>query len=350
MTDTFGDAIVTLRDDVVPDPFFDRFVFNVHPWDRATPTLHIGFGAHPVRGVADGFVLAVTEGEQRNHRYSTALSEVRASASGRGASVEAFRWETVEPMAEWRIGLDENDSGVAFDLTWRRRTPPWSGRVQVGSGETSTATFDHLFQSGTYEGWIEVDGERTDVSGWVGARDRSRGVRTMRGGQGLHLWVLAHLPSRTVGAMLVEDREGGRILVEGGVLGVDGTVDTVTEVLHDLTFDELLDLDAAALTVRTESGGTYELLADTSARGGYMAGGGYGDHHGEDHGSGHREHDVYPLDGTVGPMTLDSALTDRSALFTLRGDDGLDESGAGIFEFARTRSPRYTYRPTRHRA
>jgi hypothetical protein len=46
-------------------------------------------------------------------------------------------------------------------------------------------------------------------------------------------------------------------------------------------------------------------------------------------------------------MTLDSALTDRTTLFTL--DDGSGAGpvpGTGIFEFARTRSPRYTYRPT----
>jgi hypothetical protein len=344
-TEDFVDPIVLAPERAVPERFFDRFVFSVHPVGAATPTLHIGFGAHPGRGVADGFVLTVTDTEQRNFRYSTRLGDVRESEGV--VAVDALTFRTVTPMQRWRVALGENPSGTTFDLTWTARTPAWHGTVEVGSGDTATATFDHLFQSGTYSGWIEIDGERQDVDGWIGARDRSRGVRTMRGGQGLHLWVLAHFPDATLGALLVEDRAGGRILLEGAVLGTDGAVDDVVDLRHDLRFDGQLDLDAARLLVRTASGAEYPITADTSARGGYMAGGGYGEHHGEDHGSGHRESDVYALDGSVGPMTLDSALTDRTTLFERDGpSDAGPIAGTGIFEFARTRSPRYTYRPT----
>jgi hypothetical protein len=337
---TFVDPIVLAPTGAVPERYFDRFVFSVHPVGAVTPTLHVGFGAHPGRGVADGFVLTVTETEQRNFRYSTRLADV-SDADG-AVTVDALTFETLAPMERWRIALGPNPSGTEFDLVWTARTPAWHGTVQVGEGEASTATFDHLFQSGTYAGWIAIDGVRTEVLGWIGARDRSRGVRTMRGGQGLHLWVLAHFPDATLGTLLVEDRDGGRILLEGAVLGTDGTVDDVVDLRHDLVFDRQLDLDRAELLVTTASGASYPMTADTSARGGYMAGGGYGEHHGEDHGSGHREFDVYALDGSVGPMTLDSALTDRTTLFDRSG-----LSGTGIFEFARTRSPRYTYRPTR---
>ena len=47
-------------------------------------------------------------------------------------------------------------------------------------------TFDHAFQSGFHEGWIEVDGVRTEVSGWTGQRDRSRGKRHITARQGIH--------------------------------------------------------------------------------------------------------------------------------------------------------------------
>jgi hypothetical protein len=365
IVDEFHDALQPFRADV-PERFFDRFVFSVHPWDSVTPTLHIGFGVHPARGVADGFVLAVLPEQQRNYRYSTGLSSLvpASGAAGSGAagsgdvgsgaagsgdaeagwSADAFSFATVRAQSVWRVALGPNESGVSFDLEWTARTKPWSGTVAVANaaGSVTATSFDHLFQSGTYTGWIEIDGERTTVDGWVGARDRSRGVRTMRGGQGLHLWVLAHLPSVTVGAMLVEGRSGETILVEGGALGLDGSVDQVVSIAHDLQFGDLLDLSAGRLRVTTASGAVYELDADASALGGYMAGGGYGEHHGEDHGDGHREFDVYPLDGSVGPMTLDSALTDRTALFT----DAEGHRGVGIFEFARTRSASYAYRPT----
>jgi hypothetical protein len=72
-----------------------------------------------------------------------------------------------------------------------------------------------------------------------------------------------------------------------------------------------------------------------------MAGGGYGGHHGKRVGVDHVEHDGYPLDGSVSPLTLDSALVDRLATFTWG-----NVCGSGIFEFARTRSRSYTYAPT----
>lgn len=55
----------------------------------------------------------------------------------------------------------------------------------------------------------------------------------------------------------------------------------------------------------------------------------------------HLELDVYPLDGSVSPRTLDTSLTDRLAAFIWDGRAGL-----GIFEFALTRSSSYTYEPT----
>ena len=72
-----------------------------------------------------------------------------------------------------------------------------------------------------------------------------------------------------------------------------------------------------------------------------MAGGGYGGHHSRPQGRDHVEHDVYPLDGSITPRSLDSSLTDRLATSTCD-----DEPGIGIIEFALTRSRSYTYRPT----
>jgi hypothetical protein len=112
-------------------------------------------------------------------------------------------------------------------------------------------------------------------------------------------------------------------------------------VRHDLSFDDDLDLRGGRVEVTTEDGAVYRIGADPAARGGYMSGGGYGGQHGRRMGRGHVEHDRYPLDGSVSPRVLDSALTDRLAAFTW---DGIP--GSGIFEFALTRSPAYSYQPT----
>jgi hypothetical protein len=162
----------------------------------------------------------------------------------------------------------------------------------------------------------------------------------MAGGQGLHVWFQAQFPDRAVGFLLVEGRQGERILLEGAVLHEDGRSDDVVDARHDLSFDAL-DLKSGVVEVATASGATYRITADASAGGGFMSGGGYGGHHGKVRGRDHVESDVYPLDGSVDQRTLDSSLTDRVALFDWEG-----VGGVGIFEFALTRSASYRYLST----
>ena len=334
MTDGFGDDLG--RDSTgLPDGFFDRFVFNLHPTEGTDPSLVFGFGIHPTRDVADGFLIVTTGAAQRNLRFSTELS----ATDGHGAG--PFGFTVVEPMRTWALSLGPNPSGVSFHLTWQARTPAWTGRVGVQTDGRVTAAFDHLFQSGRYAGSLTVDDTVTDVTGWWGQRDRSRGVRTLSGGQGLHLWVQAQLPEASVGFLLVEDRTQGRLLLEGAVMHEDGRLDPVTDVRHDLLFDDGLDLRSGTFEVLTAGGSTYVLDCDASARGGYLAGGGYGGHHGRAAGLDHVEHDSYPTDGSVSPRTLDSAMVDRLTVFTC---DGV--RGSGILEFAHSRSASYRYRPT----
>ena len=279
-------------------------------------------------------MILVNGTEQRNLRYSTELSATDWASAG------PFSYEVVEPMKTWHVAVGPNQTGVEFDLTWRARTPAWYGEIAVKENGLLTAAFDHLFQSGFYDGTLTIDGETSQIEGWYGQRDRSRGVRTMSGGQGLHIWYQAQFADRSVGFILVEDRQHARRFLEGAVMHVDGGLDTIVDVGHDLHFDENLDLVTGRVEVATESGARYVIDTDASAGGGYMAGGGYGGHHGRPAGRDHVEHDVYPLDGSVSPRTVGTSLTDRLAAFTWDGQPGL-----GIFEFALTRSPSYTYRP-----
>jgi hypothetical protein len=334
LTDTFHDELVAPDTPDLHERFFDRFVFNLHPTDATAPSILFGLGIYPPKDTVDGFAILVTESEQRNVRFSTELSATDAASAG------PFSWQVVEPMKTWHVALAPNPTGLEFDLTWRARAPAWFGEVGVKEGDTVTAAFDHLFQSGYYDGTLTIDGETQQIEGWYGQRDRSRGVRTMSGGQGLHIWYQAQFDDRSVGFLLVETRDHERRLLEGAVMHVDGTLDAITDVGHDLEFDDELDLVGGRVKVTTESGATYLIDADARAGGGYMAGGGYGGHHGKPAGRDQVEHDVYPLDGSVSPRTVDTSLTDRLASFTWDGKPGL-----GIFEFALTRSSSYSYEP-----
>lgn len=335
MTQPFHDPLVEGPTESMPERFFDRFMFNLHPEDDLAPSVIVGYGVYPKRDVADGFAVVTTAEEQRNVRFSTELTAAAADGSG------PLRFACTKPNEEWRITLGPNPTGLELDVMWRARTPYWLGSVEVDNTSGEQTSFDHLVQSGRYTGTLTLDGDQRSVDGWFGQRDRSRGVRTMAGGQGLHIWFQAQFPDRSVGFLLVENRSGGRLLLEGAVMHEDGRLDDVVDVRHDLQFTDGNDLVSGRVLVTTASGTAYDIDCDARAGGGWMAGGGYGGHHGKPRGRDHVEHDTYALDGTVSPRTLDSALTDRNTAFTWDGQEG-----RGIFEFALSRSSSYSYQPT----
>jgi hypothetical protein len=334
MSESFHDPLVGSDVSGLPDRFFDRFVFNLHPTDSVTPSVLIGFGIYPSTDTCDGFVIVSTPSEQRNVRFSTELSATDGSGAG------PFTFGVLEPNKTWHLSIAPNPTGLELDVTWRARTPAWFGDVGVTNAEGAASSFDHLFQSGYYDGTLTLDGVQQPVERWYGQRDRSRGVRTMAGGQGLHIWYQAQFPDRSVGFLLVEGRDGGRLLLEGAVMHTDGELDAIVDVRHDLTFADL-DLRSGTVQVTTATGRVYSIDTDATAAGGLMSGGGYGGHHGKPMGLDHLESDVYPLDGSVRQRTLDSSLTDRMATFDWDGTRGI-----GIFEFALTRSSSYSYQAT----
>ncbi|MBM6545409.1 hypothetical protein JNO54_04540 [Janibacter sp. YIM B02568] len=335
MTSPFHDPLVVGPTDEMPERFFDRFMFNMHPVDDLAPTVILGYGVYPKRDVADGFVLVTTDAEQRAVLFSTEMSATDATGSG------PMRFECSEPNEAWRLIVGPNDTGLEVDVIWRARTPYWLKSLEVATTSQETTSFDHLVQSGRYSGTITLDGIEQSVDGWYGQRDRSRGVRTMSGGQGLHIWFQAQFPDRSVGFLMVESRSGEQIMLEGAVMHEDGTLDDIVAVTHDLEFTDGLDLVSGRIVVKTEDGRTYDIGCDGSAGGGWMAAAGYGGHHGKPRGRDHSEYVVYPLDGSVSPRTVDSALTDRNCRFTWEGQEG-----RGIFEYALSRSSSYEYRPT----
>lgn len=323
--------------------WFDRFYFNAHS-GAATPYLLVGAGVYPVEGRADGYAVAVTDTEQINLRTATAATEA-------STAIGPLSWDVLEPLREWRLRLEPNPSGLAFELHWTARTAPWECRpITLDDGRGQVMTFDHAFQSGRYRGWLEVDGHRTEVTGWTGQRDRSRGRRMATARQGLHLWVQAQFADDCIAFLYDLDRANRPTLLDGAVLGTDGAVDPIVDLGHSLAFDEQLETAGGRLTLRTEGGRRLALEVDAAAnRGGFLGGAGYGGwqgaDHGTDHGPAHLEHDRWDLrDPELVPRALHYPLADRLAAFT-RHEDGRTEHGAGIFEFAHSRSPAYRYAP-----
>ncbi|WP_169736804.1 hypothetical protein [Pseudonocardia spinosispora] len=343
LTSPSADPLVRSPADGVEPAWFDRFYTNLHLGSEG-PLVLIGAGVYPAERLVDGYAVAVTKSEQINARFSGTVTGARLPSE-----VGPLSWETVEPLRQWRVRLADNPSGIACDLLWTARTPVWGcDLVTLDDGHGAVSSFDHAFQSGYHRGWVEIDGSRMVVEGWTGQRDRSRGRRPATARQGLHLWVQAQFTHESIAFMLDLDRAGQATLLDGAVLGTDGTLDRIVAVDHDLTFDEHLEAGPGRLGLRT-SGGRHLMLAvdPTVNRGGFLAGAGYGGFHGRPHGPAHLEHDRWDLsDPDKVPRALSYPLADRLSAFT-RVEPGNDEAGAGVFEFAHTRSPAYRYRPGR---
>lgn len=335
------DPIVRSAPADIEPAWFDRFYFNAHSGAQ-TPMLMLGAGVYPAEGLADGYAAIVTESEQINLRVSDVVADKHLPQA-----IGPLSWETVAPLRQWRVRLADNPSGIACDLFWTARTSTWEcAPVVLGDGHGEVTSFDHAFQSGRYEGWLEVDGTRYDAAGWTGQRDRSRGRRPVAARQGLHLWVQGQFARESVAFMLDLRRDNELALLDGGVLDEDGTVDRIVAVDHDLRFDSDLDTPGGRFMIRTSNGRVFDLEVDSSVtRGGFLAGAGYGSFHGRPHGPAHLEHDRWDLhDPRMVPRHLSYPLTDRLAAFT-RTTDGAIEAGAGIFEFAHSRSSSYRYQP-----
>jgi hypothetical protein len=330
----FHDELVPPNTTGKSERFFDRFMFNLHPNNANAPSVIMGYSHYPSCNVADGYAIISLPGQQRNVRFSTELNDTNGDGAG------PLRFKCLEANKSWRLTLGANPTGVEYDVIWQARTPYWLDVVQLENASEAPTNFEHLVQSGRYQGWIKIDGQPHSVDGWYGQRDRSRGMRTMRGGQGLHVWCQAQFEDKSIGFLLVESRGGARILLEGAVLTEDGRVDDVVEGQHSLVFNDL-DLISGVVEIVTESGSRYTIEADASAGGGLMAGAGYGGHHGKVRGKDYIEHDIYPLDGSVTQRTVDTSLTDRLTCFRCDG-----KVGYGIFEFALSRSTSYRYQAT----
>jgi hypothetical protein len=141
-------------------------------------SLAFGLGKYPNRNVMDAFA-----GVSRGTEQWTVRASRRLSPTPELTSVGPVHYEIVEPLSAVRIALDANDVvPIAFDCVLRGVVPP---AVEAPEVHTSRSRYRidadvlRFHQPSVAEGWAEVDGRRVEMtaSTWVGARDRSWGVR-----------------------------------------------------------------------------------------------------------------------------------------------------------------------------
>jgi hypothetical protein len=154
--------------------FYDRYFFNGYaetPGDRAF--FAVAFGVYPHLNIADAAFVVVRDGVEVALHASRCLEMERMNLS-----VGPIAIDVLEPLRELRVRVDAPEQRVAADITFTGRCGPIEEpRFMRRIGPRTFMDYTRLTQNGRYRGWIECDGVRQSIDGFVGTRDRSWGVR-----------------------------------------------------------------------------------------------------------------------------------------------------------------------------
>lgn len=166
------------------DPrFFERH-WNVFHDQKGELLVATGGSFYPNLDTAEAFAIVTYKGIQRSVRAFR-----RIGANRGNIHVGPIQPTIVSGMREWRHILAPNDHGIGYDLTWQdtHRQVYRSAYSGLESGKPAggqrhvTAGFESFGKVG---GWVEIDGQRIElsVSEGRGTRDRHWGIGRGVGG------------------------------------------------------------------------------------------------------------------------------------------------------------------------
>jgi len=179
--------VITKGDDFplhqTPDPiaytganrnFYDRYFFN--GYNRSGDVFFAAaLGVYPYVNVMDAAFSITVDGVQHNVYGSKVMHMERLDLNVGPISVDI-----VKPLEVLRVSCNDVENGIKAELTFTARTPvheePRFTR-RVGSQMMMDVT--RMMQNGLWTGWVEVSGQRIDVTDFWGTRDRSWGIRTI---------------------------------------------------------------------------------------------------------------------------------------------------------------------------
>lgn len=269
----------------------ERYVFNIHDVRDQDTMIVCGVGQYPNQDTQEAFVCLTQGKEQRNLRLSRTLLPNRDRVT-----VGPFRVDVEEPLRRLRLVLDENESGVTFDLTFDATMHPGLEELHFDT-RRGRVTHDLIRyqQVGRCSGTLDTGDGAVDVGPdrfWA-TRDHSWGLRPIP-----HMiqgvppappqawkflwWAPLQFESFALHLYLYEFPNGkaqhlSAILCSG--VGGDDEPVRIVDVQHELAWDTTapaLTLDRGRLLLTTEDGTelSVELLARPAR--GYLRGGGYG--------------------------------------------------------------------------
>jgi hypothetical protein len=222
-----------------------------------------GYGNNPNTKTGLGYV-KVTFADGRHYD----LLAGRPVDGGERADVGAgpMRWTCVEPLKKWKLEVEPNNSGIAWELYYEPTAPMWELLPLKVTGKDARVIADmyHMKEPGKWTGWVEIEGERISVDGFHGGRDRTFGVR-VADEIDFWLWLDAGFADRAIEAWIFETADGTVTYVDGGITFNDGTQSKrFVKIEHDVEFDDDRKRPARAVLVFTDEDGTqYRVTADS---------------------------------------------------------------------------------------
>lgn len=157
--------------------FYDRYFFNGHSRDGRV-FFGVAMGIYPHLNIIDAsFSVRIGE-RQYNLRASRHLNMERMDTF-----VGPIRVEVVEPLRSLRVVVEDNEHGIAADLTFTGRHFPFEEqRTTKRVGPRILQDVTRMTQMGRYTGWLSAGGQEIafgEDDPALGVRDRSWGIRAV---------------------------------------------------------------------------------------------------------------------------------------------------------------------------
>jgi hypothetical protein len=325
---------------------YDRYWNLAHDAESGI-LITCGGSVYPNLNLVEAYGLVNLRGKHYSVRMSRPLGNDRTDMT-----VGPLRATVVEPLSTWRFELDSVEPAVRYDLTWRdlgrpRYRAPAEGRTASGHpwgrpGEP-TAGFESF---GTIDGWVEVAGERLELSGerCRGTRDRHWGIRQGVGGEAMLLGARSPIGGNGYGFVAFD---GWSVWGDSVFTHVEGQRSSVARIVSSqraVRFDDAAQPVLAEVEHRLDDGSsrnlTFERVGDVST---YLRCGFYGGPNGGAPGSDRWQGQLPPLqapEGEVVDVTTTAGRLELAGLtehLCLVSSDG--EQAQGILQ---------TYDPIAH--
>jgi hypothetical protein len=328
----------------------ERFWISIQDTQNRDTVLTCGIGQYPNQDVQEAFVVAAHKDRQYNLRLARALAP-----DSDVMRVGPFTIEILRPLRDLRLVLDDNPSGLAFDLRWSATMEPvLEGRHFQVSRARVTYDAIRYVQVGRASGTLQTPYGAVSVrpETWWGERDHSWGTRPLPRTEGappgerpewrMLMFCPIQLPALGLHFYLYEAKPGQPIHLSAGIAPpVDAALEpdiagqAITGVEHDLSWvpgAPIATLRGGSIVVTLSDGRKLPLEITALPGRAHLRGGGYegwnGWFQGHWKGENSLEHETWDLSDTGQLYRYAKASSDHLIEVRLG-----DQVGYGIMEY-----------------